>query len=494
MKSDYIPIVKLSLPSNTISITGTNEHIKFQPQLIGKGSFGKVYSTSEVEVYKKFRILASSKNDFALIENNIKEFSFYKLLMSKSNSFTSSIFVPNIPSCIIIPINIRFKNPFMFIDMSNYGIPLSKVIYSSFENFKYIFSQLVEGIEALNKSNMSHGDLKPNNILINSENNITIIDYGSICFFHSKHLKNKYQRCTIFYVSPEELITGNYSLYNDWWSLGVIMFEFYTQKCFIKTLLESIKIDETVVSMFIEYSLSLKSSDVFDPKTFLINIFLTITDEDIFSLINNTIKNDDIIYILKLLLVIDPQTRGKKKLKVLHFFDYVDKSPRSVEVESGLKEYSKYNFKHVPLGSRNNIVDHTFKICNYYKDFGKEIIGHSIMMFDRYTFRLKETDKIPYIYNIICIVLSSIILKGESFKGNVIQKYIEECYDIKCSLSDIEKYVLDIIEVLDYSLLCLPPDMLYNFEVDYDKVKELYLKYPLINKYVYEIYKLIQPM
>lgn len=492
MKSDYIPIVKLSLPSNTISITGTNEPIKYQPKLIGKGSFGKVYSISEVEVYKKFRIIASSNNDFALIENNIKEFSFYKLLMSKSNSFTSSIFVPNIPTCINIPINIRFKNPFMFIDMTNYGIPLSKVNYSSFENFKYIFSQLVEGIEALNKSNMSHGDLKPNNILIDN-NNITIIDYGSICFFHSKHLKNKYQRCTIFYVSPEELITGNYSLYNDWWSIGVIMFEFYTQKCFIKSLLESIKINDKIVNMFIEYSLSLKSTEEFNPKTFLIEVFLNISDTAISNLIVNSIKNEDIIYILKLLLVIDPQLRGKNKAKVLHFFDYVDKSPRSVEVESGLKEYSKYTFKHVPIGTRNNIVDHTFKICNYYKEFGKEIIGHSIMMFDRYTFRLKETDKIPYIYNIICIVLSSIILRGESFKGNVIQKYIEECYDINCSLSDIEKYILDIIEVLDYSLLCLPPDMLYNFEVDHDKMREIYLKYPLINKYVYEIYKLLHP-
>jgi len=196
MKNEHIPILKLSLPSNIISITGTDKPLRYEPQIIGKGSFGKVYSISEEEVYKKFKLITSSQNDFAIIENNIKEFSFYKLLMKKSenNSFTSSVFIPNIPSCISTPINIRFKNPFMFIDMSNYGIPLSKVEYTNFEDFKYIFKQVIEGIDTLNTSNMSHGDLKPNNILIDDNNTVTIIDYGSICFFHSKYIKNKYQR------------------------------------------------------------------------------------------------------------------------------------------------------------------------------------------------------------------------------------------------------------------------------------------------------------
>lgn len=492
MKS--IPILKLSLATNTISITGTNTPIKYEPQIIGRGSFGKVYSISEREVYKKFKLIASSENDFAIIENNIKEFSFYKLLMKKSedNSFTTSVFIPNVPACISTPTNIRFKNPFMFIDMSNYGIPLSKIEYTTFEEFKYIFKQLIEGIDNLNNSNMSHGDLKPNNILIDDSNNVTIIDYGSICFFHSKHIKNKYQRCTIFYVSPEEIITGNYSLYNDWWSLGVIMFEFYTKKCFIKTLLETIKIKDSTVQMFIDYSLDLKKTEVFDPKMFLIDIYSTLTEISIHDLIVNNIKEKELIYILKLLLVIDPKRRDKNKNKILHLFDYVDATPKSIYVSCNLQEFTVYKFKHLSNKVRNNIVQNTFKICSYFKEFGKEIIGHSIMLFDRYVFRLKETSRNLYICNLMCIVLSSTLLKGESFKGNVIKKYIDECYHINCSLNEIEEYILEIISTLNYSLLCLPPDMLYNFEVDYSKMLNLYLKYPLINAHVYEIYKLMK--
>jgi serine/threonine protein kinase len=494
MKNEYIPILKLSLPSNTISITGTDKPLKHEPQIIGKGSFGKVYSTSEDEVYKKFKLITSSQNDFAIIENNIKEFSFYKLLMKKSedNSFTSSVFIPNVPPCISIPINIRFKNPFMFIEMSNYGSPLSKVNYSTIEDFKYIFKQLIEGIESLNLSNMSHGDLKPNNILIDSHNNVTIIDYGSICFFHSKYLKNKYQRCTIFYVSPEEIITGNYSLYNDWWSLGVIMFEFYTKKCFIKTLLETIKIKDSTIQMFIDYTFDLKSTDEFNPKKFLINVYLNLTELSINALIEDNIKEKELVYILKLLLVVDPKIRYKNKNKLLPLFDYVDVTPRSIDVVSNLQEFSIYSFKHLSNNARTNIVQNTFKICMYYDIFGKEIIGHSIMLFDRFVFRVNSPTKTMHIYGFICIVLSSMLLKGESFKGNVIKKYIQECYNLTLSLKDIEEYILEIINTLEYSLLCLPPDMLYNFEVDYSKLYKLYSKYPVINSYVYEIYKLLK--
>ncbi len=493
MKNEYIPILKLSLPSHTISITGTDKPLRHEPQIIGKGSFGKVYSISEDEVYKKFKLITSSQNDFAIIENNIKEFSFYKLLMKKSeeNSFTSSVFVPNIPNCISVPTNIRFKNPFMFIEMSNYGIPLSKVNYTSFEEFKNIFRQLIEGIETLNLSNMSHGDIKPNNILIDSHNNVTIIDYGSICFFHSKHIKNKYQRCTIFYVSPEEIITGNYSLYNDWWSLGVIMFEFYTKKCFIKTLLETIKISELDIERFIDYSFELKSTQEFNPKRFLINVYLNLTEISIHKLIEDNIKEKELVYILKMLLVVDPTIRHKNKNKILPLFNYTDTTPRNIDVLSNLEEFSIYDFKHLSNKERNNIVENTFKICIYYKEFGREIIGHSIMLFDRFIFRVKSTNKNMYIYNLICIILSSMLLKGESFKGNNIKKYILECYSVSLPLNLIEEYVLEIIETLNYSLLCLPPEMLYNFEVDYSKMYKLYLKYPLINSYVYEIYKLL---
>jgi hypothetical protein len=83
------------------------------------------------------------------------------------------------------------------------------------------------------------------------------------------------------------------------------------------------------------------------------------------------------------------------------------------------------------------------------------------------------------------------LLKGESFKGNAIKKYILECYNINCSLKELEEYILEIIDVLNYSLLCLPPDMLYNFEVDYSKMYNLYSKYPVINTYAYELYKLL---
>jgi serine/threonine protein kinase len=518
MDVKLIPIVKLSLPSNTISFTGTNKPLKCQPQLIGKGSFGKVYSVSEDEVYKQFKIITFSQNDFAIIENNIKEFSFYKMLMAKdNNTFTSSVFIPSIPSCIVTPLNIRFKNPFMYIEMSNYGTPLSKINLNSVntdeddinennndsilfneteitpkEKIKFIFKQLVEGVEILNRSNMSHGDLKPNNIIVDENNNVTIIDYGSICFFHSKYLKNKYQRCTIFYVSPEELITGNYSLYNDWWSLGIILFEFYTKKCFIRYLLQYLNVKDDIIEIFMDYSCALKSTSSFDPRLFLINIYSNLKQQDINTFININIEDQDIQHILKLLLKVDPLERSKSKKEVLVLFEYKDIVPTQVKVLKNLQKFTSYNFKYLSYDLRKYIVENIFKICFYYKEFGKEVIGHSIMLFDRFYFRLNPEIKVNiYVYSLLCIIISSMILKGESFKGNNIIKYVLECYSISCNLKQLEESILFLIETLDYSLLCLPPDIIYNYEVEYSKLLKLYITYPVINDYVYSIFKLL---
>jgi serine/threonine protein kinase len=128
---------------------------------------------------------------------------------------------------------------------------------------------------------MSHGDLKPSNILIDKNNNVKIIDFGSVTFYHSKYLKNPYQRCTIFYASPEELIYEKYSIYNDWWSLGVIMYEFCTRKCFISTLFDYLKVNKTKMDLFLEYAYT-RNTDLFDnAKDFIVTFYSTVKTSNI---------------------------------------------------------------------------------------------------------------------------------------------------------------------------------------------------------------------
>jgi hypothetical protein len=48
-----------------------------------------------------------------------------------------------------------------------------------------------------------------------------------------------------------------------------------------------------------------------------------------------------------MLLVVDPKARDKNKNKILPLFDYVDTTPRSIDVSSNLQEFSVYEFKHL---------------------------------------------------------------------------------------------------------------------------------------------------
>ena len=89
---------------------------------------------------------------------------------------------------------------------------------------KFIFRQVVEGINHLHKKNIYHRDIKLENLIIDQKNLIKIIDFG----FAVNCQKTKYLNffCgTPSYMAPEIVQKKDYLGQSvDIWSIGILLY------------------------------------------------------------------------------------------------------------------------------------------------------------------------------------------------------------------------------------------------------------------------------
>ena len=89
---------------------------------------------------------------------------------------------------------------------------------------KYIFRQILYGLAHWHCRSVMHRDIKLDNILIDSNGNIKIWDFG-IAKIIGKGDKAKEQCGTPAYMAPEIMNENGYdAFYPDFWSLGVLLF------------------------------------------------------------------------------------------------------------------------------------------------------------------------------------------------------------------------------------------------------------------------------
>ena len=116
---------------------------------------------------------------------------------------------------------------YMFIDFMPNG-DLMKVIthFTKLESklAKFYFAQIVMCLEYLHSKNMVYRDLKPENVLVQSNGYLKMADFGFI-----KQLEGSsrtYTFCgTPEYIAPEIILNKGYSHPVDWYASGIVLYE-----------------------------------------------------------------------------------------------------------------------------------------------------------------------------------------------------------------------------------------------------------------------------
>ena len=94
-----------------------------------------------------------------------------------------------------------------------------------------IMRQLVSAISNAHYNGIIHRDIKPQNILMDSDGDVKITDFGiAMALSATAHTKTNSVLGTVHYLSPEQARGGMATMKSDIYSVGIVLYELLTGK------------------------------------------------------------------------------------------------------------------------------------------------------------------------------------------------------------------------------------------------------------------------
>ena len=227
-------------------------------KFVGEGSFARVYKvidkkTKEIMALKSIKKDGKSETE---IEKLMEEIMILQSLEHENIIKIHEWFVTDSEICVIT-------------EFAEKG-ELFKIIKNKRKNYgtlteyevSQIAKQLISALQFLNEKRIIHRDIKPQNILLSSNNIIKLCDFGFARALSKESVMATSIKGTPLYMAPELVQEKPYNHNVDLWSLGIILYELYYGKPPFYT--NSIyKLVKMIVKDHIKYPLQPKISKEF---------------------------------------------------------------------------------------------------------------------------------------------------------------------------------------------------------------------------------------
>ncbi|CAN3365546.1 CTD kinase subunit alpha [Diutina catenulata] len=218
-------------PHQLYSVQTSMPEIYKRTQQVGEGTYGKVYKavnqvTHEFVALKRLR-LESEREGFPITA--IREI---KLLQSFDH--------PNIVS--LYEMMVEHHQVYMIFDYCDHdlmGLLSHPEIELEESHRKFLFRQLMEGLNYLHKKRVIHRDIKGSNILLDASGQIKIADFGlarTMKIVNDGESPDYTNRVITIWYRPPELLLGatDYGQEIDVWGVGCLLVELYSKTAVFK--------------------------------------------------------------------------------------------------------------------------------------------------------------------------------------------------------------------------------------------------------------------